>query len=111
MSHFGWDYKSVTGPVRLMVLVPWLFVTFGATIWIWLATCGFALAESIGCATPLFIRVDEWAVVIVTMFPFSDVTMQLPFVCSDFTKISKLKAIIRYVSVKRPSDPGRYNSL
>lgn len=91
--RFGIDYKSVTGPDRLMVLVPLLVViTFGVTV---------VMVDVIRCLPEissvlllllllllLFNRIADEPVLIVTTFLLSAGDV---FVCKFFKRYSKLK--------------------
>lgn len=84
------DYKSVTGPVRLMVLVPLLVVvTFGIVDVMVDVIRDFPMKSSTLLMLPLLNRTADEPVVIVTTLLLSIACVLLH--CKDFKRYSKLK--------------------
>lgn len=85
MSRATNSYKSVTGPDRLIVLVPLVIeLGFGATDWIWVAT--WAWTEDVfPSAAALVGRAVECVVIVITLFWSGGI-----LVWSVFTRLSKL---------------------
>lgn len=85
---FSIDYKSVTGPVRLMVLVPLLVVIMlGVTLVIVDAFLGFAMNSSV-LLLLLLCRIADDPVVIVTTLLLS---IGCDLLCKVFKRNSKLQ--------------------
>lgn len=87
----SFDYKSVTGPVKLTVLVPLLVViTFGVTVVIVDVILGFPMNSSAAVLllVLLFNRIVDEPVVIVTTLLLSD---DCDLFCKAFKRYSKLQ--------------------